>query len=96
MRRGSLTVELVVACAALLSLASMASWAAQARMANRATEARAVALETAQNLCDALRHGRSPELPIGWSVSRAAAAPGVVAVTVTGPDRVRLTTLVRE
>jgi len=94
MRRASMTFELAVCCAALMSIAGMATLAARARMATRQAEVRAVALEQAQNLCDELRHGRVPVLPTGWTISRVAATDAAVAVTVHGPAQIHLTTLV--
>jgi hypothetical protein len=95
MRRASVTVELAVCCAALITLAGMATLATKARLATRQAEARAVALEQAQNVCDELRHGRVPVLPSGWTISRTTAASGAVeAVTVHGPEQIHLTTLV--
>ena len=89
-----MTVELAVCCAALISLAGMATLATRAHLATRQAETRAVALEQAQNICDALRHGRTPDLATGWTITRAPVTDHVEAVTVHGPAHIHLTTLV--
>ena len=59
----------------------------------RRLESRSAALETAQNLCDQLRHGEDPVLPPGWTVERQSAGAGVLLVRVRGQG-VTLGTLV--
>jgi hypothetical protein len=85
--------ETAGAAAGLAAVVLLATGVVHDQRDARRIEARSAALETAQNLCDRLRHGETPTLPTGWTMERQGAGPGIVLVRVRG-DGVTLSTLV--
>jgi hypothetical protein len=91
-RSGLLIADMAGALAALALLGALVVGATAERRSSTADEARAAALETAQNLLDAARHG-AIDAPAGWRVMRRTAAAGLVEVRVDGMG-ITLATLV--
>ena len=85
--------ETAGAAAGLAAVVLLATGVVHDQRDARRIEARSAALETAQNLCDQLRHGEDPVLPPGWTVERQSAGAGVLLVRVRGQG-VTLGTLV--
>jgi hypothetical protein len=94
MRRGSLLTEAGITLAAFAAVSLIAVGVLADRRDARRGEARAAALETAQNLLARLRHGETAA-PAGWTIERRPLTPGVVEVRVRG-EGVALATLVAE
>ena len=94
-RNGLLSTELAVGVVVVLAMGVCATVAARDRVATARLESRAADQETALNLLDRLRRGLPVEASAVWRIERIQAPDGIVVVTVTGPDHVRLHTLRR-
>lgn len=94
MRRGSLLTEAGLTLAAFAAVSLVVVGVVAERREARRGEARAAALETAQNLLARLRHG-AVIAPTGWTIERRPLAAGVVEVRVHGAG-VALATVIAE
>lgn len=95
MRRGMLLTEAMITFAAFAAVTVIALGVTAERRDARRGEARAAALETAQNLLAGIRRGGSAPLPAGWTCERRHLGAGAVEVRVRGAG-VSLATVVAE
>jgi len=84
-RRGIMAVELSIACIGIGAATLLITSGLQDRVAMRQLDARSAQCEQMQNILDDLRHGADPQLPTGWTISRASGPAGLERITVTSP-----------